>query len=138
MFFFSPPALQDSGSDIASDGSESDGEVDIENEFEKALQYVEDDPEESLQLFQKVLELEDPPGEWGFKAVQQTINLCLRIGNLDKMLTSFQTFLNYGKVNKTQTNKTGLDLSLLFLINVYTHTHTHTCTYMCMFGGLGM
>eukprot|EP00040_Diaphanoeca_grandis_P023519 m.128115 g.128115 ORF g.128115 m.128115 type:complete len:455 (+) comp29315_c1_seq1:339-1703(+) len=86
----------DSGSE-KSDGSESDGEVDIENEFEKALQYMEDDPEEALVLFEKVVELEQPPGEWGFKAVRQTITLCMKMQNYEKMLTGYKSLLTYGK-----------------------------------------
>ena len=72
-----PPPLKDYEDD--SNGSTSDAEVEIENEYYKAKGRKEEGPKEALEGFQKVLDLEQMKGEWGFKALKQMLKLLFKL-----------------------------------------------------------
>jgi len=52
--------------------SNSEPDVDLENQYYNSKALKEDDPKSALESFEKVLELEQEKGEWGFKALKQT------------------------------------------------------------------
>jgi len=74
-----------------SDGSDAD----LENAYYTAKQYKEDDPQEALNGFARVVELEDPKAEWGFKALKQTIKVNFRLGNFDAVIETYKKLLTY-------------------------------------------
>uniref|UniRef100_A0A2K6SF00 COP9 signalosome subunit 2 n=1 Tax=Saimiri boliviensis boliviensis TaxID=39432 RepID=A0A2K6SF00_SAIBB len=57
-----------------SEDSNSEPNVDLENQYYNSKALKEDDPKAALSSFQKVLELEGEKGEWRFKALKQMIN----------------------------------------------------------------
>eukprot|EP00039_Didymoeca_costata_P019813 m.339041 g.339041 ORF g.339041 m.339041 type:complete len:444 (+) comp18637_c0_seq1:106-1437(+) len=70
---------------------------DIENEYYNSKQSKEDNPTEALSGFEKVVELEQPPGEWGFRALKQMMKLFFRQGAYDKMMEKYHILLTYIK-----------------------------------------
>jgi len=59
-----------------SEDSNSEPDVDLENQYYNSKALRGDDPRAALQSFQKVLELEgDTKGEWGFRALKQMIKI---------------------------------------------------------------
>eukprot|EP00041_Stephanoeca_diplocostata_P014029 m.251899 g.251899 ORF g.251899 m.251899 type:complete len:446 (+) comp19548_c1_seq3:192-1529(+) len=77
------------------DGSEAD--ADLENQYYNSKQLKEDNPEDALAGFAKVVDLESPAAEWGFKALKQTIKLTFRLGRFEEMMKSYRTLLTYIK-----------------------------------------
>ena len=61
-----------------SEDSNSEPDVDLENQYYNSKALKEDDPKGALTSFQKVLDLEaqgGEKGEWGFKALKQMIKI---------------------------------------------------------------
>lgn len=75
----------------------SDGNPDLENQYYNSKQFKEDDPEQALAGFAKVIELEAPPADWGFKAHKQTMKLRFRRAEFEQMLDSYAKLLVYIK-----------------------------------------
>ena len=80
-----------------SEDSASEPDVDLENQYYNSKALKEDDPNASLQSFQKVLDLETEKGEWGFKALKQMIKINFKLGYYDEMMTRYQQLLTYIK-----------------------------------------
>ena len=80
-----------------SEDSTSEPDVDLENQYYNSKALKEDDPNSSLQSFQKVLDLESEKGEWGFKALKQMIKINFKLGSYDEMMTRYQQLLTYIK-----------------------------------------
>lgn len=80
-----------------SEDSASEPDVDLENQYYNSKALKEDDPNLSLQSFQKVLDLETEKGEWGFKALKQMIKINFKLGHFDEMMTRYQQLLTYIK-----------------------------------------
>jgi len=80
-----------------SEDSTSEPDVDLENQYYNSKALKEDNPNSSLQSFQKVLDLESEKGEWGFKALKQMIKINFKLGNYDEMMTRYQQLLTYIK-----------------------------------------
>ena len=80
-----------------SEDSASEPDVDLENQYYNSKALKEDDPNASLQSFQKVLDLETEKGEWGFKALKQMIKINFKLGHYDEMMTRYQQLLTYIK-----------------------------------------
>lgn len=80
-----------------SEDSASEPDVDLENQYYNSKALKEDDPNASLQSFQKVLDLETEKGEWGFKALKQMIKINFKLGHYDGMMTRYQQLLTYIK-----------------------------------------
>eukprot|EP00729_Bicosta_minor_P002609 gene2609-3842_t len=80
--------------DSDDDGSDA-GAADLENLYYNAKQDKEDDPENALQGFEKVVSTEQPAGQWGFKATKQMVKLYLRMGNSEKVMEKYRNVLEY-------------------------------------------
>lgn len=63
-----------------SEDSNSEPDVDLENQYYNSKALKEDSPKEALISFQKVLDLENnEKGEWGFKALKQMIKINFKL-----------------------------------------------------------
>lgn len=63
-----------------SEDSNSEPDVDLENQYYNSKALKEDDPKAALASFQKVLDLENgDKGEWGFKALKQMIKINFKL-----------------------------------------------------------
>lgn len=63
-----------------SEDSNSEPDVDLENQYYNSKALKEDDPNTALASFQKVLDLEGgEKGEWGFKALKQMIKINFKL-----------------------------------------------------------
>lgn len=63
-----------------SEDSNSEPDVDLENQYYNSKALKEDEPKAALVSFQKVLELEGgDKGEWGFKALKQMIKINFKL-----------------------------------------------------------
>ncbi|XP_074650276.1 COP9 signalosome complex subunit 2 [Tubulanus polymorphus] len=81
-----------------SEDSNSEPDVDLENQYYNSKALKEDDPRLALESFQKVLELEGKDkGEWGFKALKQMIKINFKLGNFDEMMNRYKQLLTYIK-----------------------------------------
>eukprot|EP01135_Chromosphaera_perkinsii_P001748 Nk52_evm17s210 gene=Nk52_evmTU17s210 len=76
-------------------GSEPD--VDLENQYYNSKALKESSPSDALKSFEKVLELEEEKGEWGFKALKQMIKMHFKMGNFDVMMSKYKQLLTYIK-----------------------------------------
>ncbi|KAL5004055.1 hypothetical protein ScPMuIL_017511 [Solemya velum] len=81
-----------------SEESNSEPDVDLENQYYNSKALKEDDPRAALDSFQKVLELEGKEkGEWGFKALKQMIKINFKLGHYDEMMKRYKQLLTYIK-----------------------------------------
>merc|ERR1711970_1145782 len=78
-----------------SEESNSEPDVDLENQYYNSKALKEDDPKAALSSFQKVLELEGEKGEWGFKALKQMIKINFRLTNFPEMMNRYKQLLTY-------------------------------------------
>jgi COP9 signalosome complex subunit 2 len=62
---------------------EEGGDIGIENKYYNAKQIKSDSPEEALEEFLGIPDLEQDKGEWGFKGLKQAIKLELRLGRYE-------------------------------------------------------
>uniref|UniRef100_A0A8D2PPP9 COP9 signalosome complex subunit 2 n=1 Tax=Zosterops lateralis melanops TaxID=1220523 RepID=A0A8D2PPP9_ZOSLA len=82
-------------SDEYSEDSNSEPNVDLENQYYNSKALKEDDPKAALSSFQKVLELEGEKGEWGFKALKQMIKINFKLTNFPEMMNRYKQLLTY-------------------------------------------
>ncbi|XP_050497459.1 COP9 signalosome complex subunit 2 isoform X1 [Diabrotica virgifera virgifera] len=81
-----------------SEDSNSEPDVDLENQYYNSKALKEDEPSAALASFQKVLDLESgEKGEWGFKALKQMIKINFKLGNFEEMMTRYKQLLTYIK-----------------------------------------
>ncbi|XP_011067036.1 PREDICTED: COP9 signalosome complex subunit 2 [Acromyrmex echinatior] len=81
-----------------SEDSNSEPDVDLENQYYNSKALKEDDPKAALQSFQKVLDLEGgEKGEWGFKALKQMIKINFKLSNYKEMMSRYKQLLTYIK-----------------------------------------
>jgi len=81
-----------------SEDSNSEPDVDLENQYYNSKALKENDPKAALESFQRVLDLEnDEKGEWGFKALKQMIKINFRLQNYEEMMTRYKQLLLYIK-----------------------------------------
>ncbi|XP_075431750.1 COP9 signalosome complex subunit 2 isoform X3 [Ascaphus truei] len=78
-----------------SEDSNSEPNVDLENQYYNSKSLKEDDPKGALSSFQKVLELEGEKGEWGFKALKQMIKINFKLTNFPEMMNRYKQLLTY-------------------------------------------
>lgn len=80
---------------------EEDGDeeaIQIENTFYEADDNKQNYPEQALEQFQRVVTLEAARGTevvWRFKALQNIVILCARIGRFDEMANRYRELLSY-------------------------------------------
>jgi len=77
--------------------SNSEPDVDLENQYYNSKALKEDDPHGALESFEKVLHLEQEKGEWGFKALKQMVKINYKIQQYDKMMKRYTELLTYIK-----------------------------------------
>ncbi|EDV32978.1 uncharacterized protein Dana_GF22104 [Drosophila ananassae] len=81
-----------------SEDSNSEPDVDLENQYYNSKALKEEEPKAALASFQKVLDLENgEKGEWGFKALKQMIKINFRLNNYDEMMVRYKQLLTYIK-----------------------------------------
>lgn len=81
-----------------SEDSNSEPDVDLENQYYNSKALKEDDPKGALLSFQKVLDLESGErGEWGFKALKQMIKINFKLSNYKEMMSRYKQLLLYIK-----------------------------------------
>lgn len=81
-----------------SEDSNSEPDVDLENQYYNSKALKEDEPKAALQSFQKVLDLENgEKGEWGFKALKQMIKINFKLLNYAEMMVRYKQLLTYIK-----------------------------------------
>lgn len=81
-----------------SEDSNSEPDVDLENQYYNSKALREDEPKKALESFQKVLELEGKEqGDWGFKALKQMIKINFRLGQHEDMMKHYKQLLTYIK-----------------------------------------
>jgi COP9 signalosome complex subunit 2 len=87
----------DYGLEFASESEESETDVNIENEYYQAKAAKEDNPQAAISGFERVLELEDRKGEWGFKSLKQMMKILFRKGDFEEMKKKYKQLLTYIK-----------------------------------------
>lgn len=83
-----------------SEDSNSEPDVDLENQYYNSKALKEDEPKAALMSFQKVLDLEvqgGEKGEWGFKALKQMIKILFTVNNYTDMMARYKQLLTYIK-----------------------------------------
>jgi len=81
-----------------SEDSNSEPDVDLENQYYNSKALKEKEPAAALDSFQRVLDLENgEKGEWGFKALKQMIKINFRLNNFGEMMTRYKQLLLYIK-----------------------------------------
>jgi len=81
-----------------SEDSNSEPDVDLENQYYNSKSLKENNPQGALESFQRVLDLENgEKGEWGFKALKQMIKINFRLQNYEEMMTRYKQLLTYIK-----------------------------------------
>lgn len=82
--------------------SNSEPDVDLENQYYNSKALKEDDPRSALESFEQVLELEQEKGEWGFKALKQMVKINYKLGQYEKMMKRYKQLLSYIKTAVTR------------------------------------
>lgn len=77
--------------------SNSEPDVDLENQYYNSKALKEDDPRAALDSFEQVLDLEQEKGEWGFKALKQMVKINYKLGQYEKMMKRYKQLLTYIK-----------------------------------------
>jgi len=77
--------------------SNSEPDVDLENQYYNSKALKEDDPHAALESFERVLFLEQEKGEWGFKALKQMVKINYKLQQYDKMMKRYTELLTYIK-----------------------------------------
>jgi len=81
-----------------SEDSNSEPDVDLENQYYNSKSLKETGPQAALESFQRVLDLENgEKGEWGFKALKQMIKINFKLDNYDEMMKRYKELLTYIK-----------------------------------------
>eukprot|EP01133_Synstelium_polycarpum_P018878 gene18878-22580_t len=76
---------------------EVDG-VEIENQYYNSKGLIEDDIQEAIDSYEKVVELEKgEKSEWGFKALKKITKLNFQIEKHEQMIAKYKQFLSYTK-----------------------------------------
>ncbi|KAG9510030.1 COP9 signalosome complex subunit 2, partial [Fragariocoptes setiger] len=79
-----------------SDNSNSEPDVDLENQYYTSKSIKESDPQAALVNFARVLELENGvKGDWGFKALKQMIKINFKLGQYEEMMRRYKQLLTY-------------------------------------------
>ncbi|CAJ0595329.1 unnamed protein product [Cylicocyclus nassatus] len=85
------------------DDSGSEPDVDLENQYYTAKGLKSEGKiAEAIASFEKVLNLEQEMGEWGFKALKQMVKITFNTGQFEAMLQYYQKLLKYIKTAVTK------------------------------------
>ncbi|XP_018576783.1 COP9 signalosome complex subunit 2-like [Anoplophora glabripennis] len=89
-----------------SEESTSEPDVDLENQYYLAKTLKEENLENSIAAFQKVLDLQgEPKGEWGFKALKQLVKINFQLKNYKETMLKYKELLGY--INNAVTKNHG-------------------------------
>ena len=107
-----------------SDESEDEENVDIENQYYHAKEYVENgEHEEALEGFAQVVDMQNgEKGEWGFKALKQIVKLRYKLQQFQEMMTAYCEMLSYVKSSVTRNDAEKKINSLLDYVSSSTST----------------
>lgn len=91
--------MEDYGFEYSDDEDEDeDLDADIENQYYNSKGLLESgSAQEALDGFASVIEMESEPGEWGFKALKQTVKLHFKLSNHEAMIQAYRKLLTYVK-----------------------------------------
>ena len=91
--------MEDYGFEYSDDEDEDeDLDADIENQYYNSKGLLESgSAQEALDGFASVIEMESEPGEWGFKALKQTVKLHFKLSNHEAMIKAYRKLLTYVK-----------------------------------------
>jgi COP9 signalosome complex subunit 2 len=88
--------MEDYGFEYSDDDHDSDLDADIENQYYNSKGLLEsDETMEALDGFASVVAMETEKGEWGFKALKQTVKLYFKLGKHLEMMKSYREMLTY-------------------------------------------
>lgn len=114
-----------------SEDSNSEPDVDLENQYYNSKALKEDEPLQALQSFQKVLDLENgEKGEWGFKALKQMIKINFKLLNYGEMMVRYKQLLTYIKSAVTRNHSEKSINSILDYISTSKNVSTKRITYI--------
>lgn len=86
-----------------SEESNSEPDVDLENQYYNSKALKEQGAQLALDSFQRVLDLENgEKGEWGFKALKQMIKINFKLENYEEMMKRYKQLLTYIKTAVTR------------------------------------
>ncbi|KAJ3414073.1 COP9 signalosome complex subunit 2 [Chytridiales sp. JEL 0842] len=77
------------------DEDNEEPDVDLENKYYEAKGLKEDNPREAIDAFQAVVDAEEEPGDWGFKALKQMIKTSFKLELFDSTLKHYKKLLTY-------------------------------------------
>ena len=101
-----------------SEDSNSEPDVDLENQYYNSKVLKEENPKAALDSFQRVLDLENAEkGEWGFKALKQMIKMNFRLENFDETMRRYKQLLTYIKSAVTRNHSEKSITSILNYIS---------------------
>ena len=87
--------LEDYGFEYSDE--EEEEEVDLQNCYYNAKAALENDASEALDGFAEVVEMEEEKGEWGFRALKQSIKCLYRLGRYAALMDKYKELLTYMK-----------------------------------------
>ncbi|XP_045481855.1 COP9 signalosome complex subunit 2 isoform X1 [Harmonia axyridis] len=109
-----------------SEDSNSEPDVDLENQYYNSKSLKEEEPKAALISFQKVLDLESgEKGEWGFKALKQMIKINFKLGNFEQMMSRYKQLLTYIKSAVTRNHSEKSINSILDYISTSKNVSLH-------------
>jgi len=88
---------------------EGGGQVEIENEYYNAKGMIEDDINEAIKGFEKVVSMENEKGEWGFKSLKKLTKLYHKVGNNKKVVDKFRQLMEYTKYVTSNYSEKGIN-----------------------------
>ena len=92
---------EDEEFDFEYSGSEDEQDsvkVDLENKYYKGKGLKANDPTAALGVFNEICVQEKEMGEWGFKAIKQSVKVSFALGNYDQTLDFYVRLLPYSKI----------------------------------------
>ena len=92
---------EDEEFDFEYSGSEDEQgtvKVDLENKYYEAKSAKASNQAKALAIFAEILNEEKDSGEWGFKAIKQSVKVSFGMGNYDETLKLYIRLLPYSKV----------------------------------------
>ncbi|XP_031334594.1 COP9 signalosome complex subunit 2-like [Photinus pyralis] len=86
-----------------SEESTSEPDVDLENQYYHSKSMKEEHPDEALQEFQRVIDMQcGQKGEWGFKALKQILKLNFKQKKYTETINRYKELLTYIKQSVTK------------------------------------
>ena len=113
--------MEDYGFEYSDEDSQEEEDVDVENQYYNSkglLESGDHNAQEALEGFAAVVQMESEKGEWGFKALKQTVKLHFKLGNRKEMMTSYREMLTYIKSAVTRNYSEKVINSILDAVSV--------------------